>query len=153
MTFSDKLNKLRQETKLTRKAVAEQSGMSIATYSAYEDGRRLPKRNPENYEKLAAVFNCTPEYLKGDSDEADAAARADHEKASRKRPAPRKKAAPAEALPLRMEVQFGGQSISVDAIAEKARAVDAGITELYIKPEENVVYYVAGEASGSFELF
>ena len=52
-----------------------------------------------------------------------------------------------------MELQFGEQAIDLEAIAAKARALDGDITNLYIKPEENAVYYVAGDKSGSFELF
>ena len=153
MTLSEKLKQMRKEKKLTRKAVAEQSGMSIATYSAYEDGKRLPKRNPENYDKLAAVFGCNAEYLKNDSAEAEAPSQSKSEKAPRKRAARKLKSESADTSPIRMELQFGEQAIDMDAIAAKARALDADITNLYIKPEENAVYYVAGEKSGSFELF
>ena len=151
MTLSDKLKQLRKEKKLTRKAVAEQSGMSIATYSAYEDGKRLPKRNPENYEKLAAVFGCSPEYLRDDSVGEDT--QSESSKPAKKRTSRKQKETPSAAAPIRMELQFGEQAIDLEAIAAKARALDADITDLYIKPEENAVYYVAGEKSGSFELF
>ena len=153
MTLSDKLKQLRAEKKLTRKAVAEQSGMSIATYSAYEDGKRLPKRNPENYDKLAAVLGCTAEYLKNDTAETDASLQSKLEKSPRKRAARKPKTAPADTPPMLMELQFGEQAIDLEAIAAKARALDGDITNLYIKPEENAVYYVAGDKSGSFELF
>ena len=152
MTFSEKLKQLREEKKLTRKAVAEQSGMSIVTYSAYEDGKRLPKRNLENYDKLAAVLGCTAEYLKNDSIETRAPLQSEPEKKTRKRGARKEKSTPI-AAPMRMELQFGEQAIDLEAIAAKARAVDGDITNLYIKPEENAVYYVAGDKSGSFELF
>ena len=151
MTLSEKLKKLRKEKKLTRKAAAEQSGMSIATYSAYEDGKRIPKRNPENYEKLAAVFGCTPEYLRDDSVGEDI--QSESGKPAMKRTSRKQKEAPSAAAPIRMELQFGEQAIDLDALAAKARTVDGDITNLYIKPEENAVYYVAGEKSGSFNLF
>ena len=151
MTLSEKLKQLRKEKKLTRKAAAEQSGMSIATYSAYEDGKRIPKRNPENYEKFAAVFGCTPEYLRDDSIGTDT--QSESSKPAKKRASRKQKEAPSAVAPIRMELQFGEQAVSVDAIAAKARELDAGITDLYIKPEENAVYYVAGEKSGSFNLF
>ena len=149
MTFSEKLKALRQEKNLTRKAAAEQADMSIATYSAYEDGKRLPRRNPENYDKLAAVFGCSAEYLKDDSAEAGVFS----EKASGKRTGRKKRETAVAAAPIRMELQFGDKSVDMDAIAAKARELDGAITNLYVKPEENAVYYVAGEKSGSFELF
>ena len=151
MTLSEKLQILRKEKKLTRKAVAEQSGMSIATYSAYEDGKRLPKRNPENYEKLAAVFGCSPEYLRDDSVGEDT--QSESSKPAKERTSRKQKETLSAAAPIRMELQFGGQAIDLEAIAAKARALYADITDLYIKPEENAIYYVAGEKSGSFELF
>ena len=152
MTFSEKLKALRQEKSLTRKAAAEQAGMSIATYSAYEDGKRLPKRNPENYEKLAAVFGCDAEYLKDDSLGEAAPSEGKPEKAAGRRGGRRKQETAAVA-PVRMELQFGDKSVDMAAVAAKARALDGAVTDLYVKPEENAVYYVAGEKSGSFELF
>ena len=151
MTLSEKLKVLRQESRLTRKAVAEQTGISIATYSAYEDGKRLPKRNPENYDKLAAVFGCSAEYLKDDSAVAETPSKSNPTKTPGKRTG-RKKKEPA-AAPIRMELQFGDKTIDMYSLAAKARELDGAISDLYIKPEDNAVYYVAGENSGSFELF
>ena len=150
MTLSEKLKLLRREKKLTRQAAAKEAGMSVVTYSAYEDGKRLPKRNPENYDKLAAVFGCSPELLKDDTQEIAAASPEKPVRAGAKRPGRKPKAAPA---PIRMELQFGEGSVDMDAVAARARELDSAVTALYIKPEENMVYYVAGENSGSFTLF
>ena len=148
MTLSDKLKVLRLEKKMTRKAVAEQTGMSIATYSAYEDGKRVPKRNPENYEKLAALFGCTVEYLKDDSVGQVAAIKP--EKSKRK---PKGGKAPVKKASIRVELQYGGRAIDISALVSKAQKLDAEITDLYLKPEENTAYYVAGQKSGSFTIF
>ena len=148
MTLGEKLKVLRLEKKMTRKAVAEQTGMSIATYSAYEDGKRVPKRNPENYEKLAALFGCTVEYLKDDS--VGHAAANNHEKPKRK---PNKGKAPVQKAAIRVELQYGGRVIDISALVSKAQELDAEMTDLYLKPEENMAYYVAGQKSGSFTIF
>lgn len=142
MTLSKKLKKLRKEKGLSRKEAAEKSGIGVASYSAYEDGKRLPKRNPENYDKLAALFEVSADYLKDDAqgDEPTVPNQA-------KKRAPRKK----KDFPIQVELQYGEGAVSLDAVIARARAV--GATNLYIKPEENAVYYVAGEESGSFDLF
>ena len=142
MTLSDKLKKLRKEKGITRKEAAEKSGIGIASYSAYEDGKRLPKRNPENYDKLAELYGVSADYLKDDSqgDELEMSVQ------SKKR-APRKKKEPA----VQAEIQYGEASINLDFVISKAREI--GATNIYIKPEENAVYYVAGQGSGKFELF
>ena len=142
MTLSDKLKKLRKEKGLSRKEAAEKSGIGIASYSAYEDGKRLPKRNPESYDRLAVLFGVNVDYLKDDSqgDEPVVPAQV------RKR-APRKK----KDSPVQVELQYGEGAVSLDTVIAKAREI--GATNIYIKPEENAVYYVAGEESGSFDLF
>ena len=119
MTLSDKLKKLR-----------------------YEDGKRLPKRNPENYNKLAALYEVSADYLKDDS-------QGDDPKMSvqQKKRTPRKRKESSVAA----EIQYGESSISLDLVMAKAREI--GATNIYIKPEENAVYYVAGDDSGKFELF
>ena len=61
MELSEKLKNLREEKGLTKKAVAEQTGVSLAAYSSYEDGRRLPRKG--NLAKLAAFYGCEDEYL------------------------------------------------------------------------------------------
>ena len=142
MTLSDKLKKLRKEKGLSRKETAEKSGIGIASYSAYEDGKRLPKRNPENYDKLAVLFGVSADFLKDDSqgDEPVVSALV-------KKRTPRKK----KNSFVQAELQYGEGAVSLDTVIAKAREI--GATNIYIKPEENAVYYVAGEKTGSFDLF
>ena len=142
MTLSDKLKKLRKEKGLSRKETAEKAGIGIASYSAYEDGKSLPKRNPQNYDKLAVLFGVSADYLKDDSlgDEPVVPAQV-------KKRAPRKK----KDSSVQAELQYGEGAVSLDTVIAKAR--ELGATNIYIKPEENAVYYVAGEESGSFDLF
>ena len=127
---------------MTRKEAAEKYGIGIASFSAYEDGKRLPKRNPENYDKLAELFGVSVDYLQDDS-------QGDDPKMSvqQKKRTPRKRKESSVAA----EIQYGESSISLDLVMAKAREI--GATNIYIKPEENAVYYVAGDDSGKFELF
>ena len=160
MTLDEKLKMLRTKAGLSQKAVAERCGLSLATYSAYENGKRKPERNPQNYEKLADLFGCTSAYLKDDGVETEEAAEA---AAPAKKRGTRKKKAEAkeeikeeikeETKAVRVELQFGGQTLELAALLARAGSLDPDVTDLYVKPEENMVYYVAGERSGSFPLF
>ena len=139
MTLGEKLKKLRTEANLSKTSVAEKAGLSVATYSSYEAGKRLPTRSPENYEKLAKVLGCTVAYLQGEPDEPAAPARV------------QEPAAAAE-TPVRVELQYGDKAVEIAALVARAKELDANVTDLYVKPEENRAYYVAGAQTGSFEL-
>jgi hypothetical protein len=67
----------------------------------------------------------------------------------------------AKTVKANVELQYGDKSVSYDKIVENAKAFlagEAGIKDvksldLYVKPEEGRVYYVAnGTETGSFEL-
>ena len=55
---------------------------------------------------------------------------------------------------VKIELQYAGKSISYDDIlaAAKKYAGKDGSLNLYIKPEENRVYYVNDKTTGSFEI-
>ncbi len=83
-------------------------------------------------------------------------------KASDKKPAA-KKAAEKKELKSEITVQFGGKSYTQDELVQIAKDVwkydlnqkvsDLNSIELYVKPEENVAYYVMNkEFAGSFYL-
>lgn len=83
-------------------------------------------------------------------------------KAAEKKPAAKKAAAKKE-LKSEITVQFGGKSFSQDELVKIAKdvweydlhqnAADLTSIELYVKPEENVAYYVMNkEFAGSFYL-
>ena len=142
MTLSEKLKKLRKEKAISRKEAAEKSGISIASYSAYEDGKRTPKRNPEYYDKLAELYGVSADYLKDDSQGDEPPVLPETKKRT-----PKKKKETA----VQVELQYGEYAVNLDNVLAKAREV--GAANIYIKPEENAVYYVAGEESGSLDLF
>lgn len=59
-------------------------------------------------------------------------------------------------------VQYGGKNISTEALVKSAKDIwrydmgrkvgDLTKLELYVKPEENRVYYVMNDETGSFEI-
>ena len=53
------------------------------------------------------------------------------------------------------ELQYAGKAISYTEIVNRAREACGGKQEkldIYVKPEENKVYYVSGDSAGSFEI-
>ncbi len=85
------------------------------------------------------------------------------EKAVAEKKAPAKKAAKKAAAKANVFVQFAGKSFSQDELVKIAqdvwqydmnkKAEDFKTVEIYVKPEENMAYFVVnGETSGSFVL-
>lgn len=91
--------------------------------------------------------------------EETAAAVTEEKKPAAKKPAAKKPAAKKPAAPeSNVIVQFGGSEINTDELVEKAK-ITSGVksikkVDVYVKPEENKVYYVVnGDTSGDFDLF
>lgn len=64
--FSERLQELRKENKMTQKSMAEFLEIKVRSYQSYEGGDRRP-----DYEKLVALadyFGVTTDYLLGRSD-------------------------------------------------------------------------------------
>ena len=119
-----------------------------------------------------AVKKATVDATMAKVEAAKAAAPAKEE--VKKAAAPAKKAAPAKAeakkpvakkteLKSEISVQFGGKSYSQEELLKiakdvwkydlKQKAADLTSVELYVKPEENMVYYVMNkEITGSFYI-
>lgn len=84
-------------------------------------------------------------------------------KAEVKKPAAKKEAAKKAELKSEISVQFGGKSYSQEELLKiakdvwkydlKQKAADLTSVELYVKPEESMVYYVMNkETTGSFYI-
>ncbi len=80
-------------------------------------------------------------------------------KATEKTSAPKKetKSAPSKKPTeptINIELQYAGKAIPYDEIVKKAKEATGGKDNIniYVKPEENRVYYVAGSDVGSFEI-
>ena len=65
-TIGEKLLILREERNLKQKELAELAGITEATLSRYENGKREPKG--EIISRLAKILNVTTDYLLNDED-------------------------------------------------------------------------------------
>ena len=57
--------------------------------------------------------------------------------------------------PVIVEFQYGKEAITLSEIIERAKKAcgnKAGTLNIYIKPEENRVYFASGASAGSFEI-
>lgn len=67
MTFAEKLRMLRKDRKYTQTAMAQMLGVSPRAYQNYEEGKTYPKSSTL-YQKLAAFFDVTVDYLMDEQD-------------------------------------------------------------------------------------
>lgn len=68
MTFGEKLRNLRREKKYTQATMAQMLEISPRAYQNYEEGKTFPK-DSSLYQKLAALFDVTVDYLMNENDE------------------------------------------------------------------------------------
>lgn len=61
MNFAENLARLRENRGLTRQQVADELGVTLQAYSAYEAGKREPRR--DNILKLASAFGVSTDTL------------------------------------------------------------------------------------------
>ena len=65
---------------------------------------------------------------------------------------PARKSATRKSPDFNIELQYAGKAVSLSEIIDKAKEACGDKADLYIKPEENRVYYVSGDTIGSFEI-
>lgn len=68
MKFAEKLKKLRSESQLMQREVAQAIGVTLRTYVSYEQEGRYP-RDRTIYTKLAQTFGCDVNYLLTEDEE------------------------------------------------------------------------------------
>lgn len=66
---SERLSELRKENNLSQKKISEYLNLDETKYSKIENGKR--KLNVSALDKLCLLYNCSPQYLLGESDEYD----------------------------------------------------------------------------------
>ena len=172
MTVQEKLIKLRKEKHFSDKDVAEILGMKLNSYSRLEHG--VGKIGSFLKNKLALLYDKDPDYFVDDpefepepeiTEENISAAVITEEIPTASDPEPEIiKEIPAETDPepviteeaatesISIEFQYAGKAVSLSEIIDKAKEACGGKADLYIKPEENRVYYVSGDSAGSFEI-
>lgn len=69
--YNDRIRELRQLNQLTQSETAMRIGITEATLSRYESGRGIKSIPYEVIVKLALVFDCSPCYIMGWSDNDD----------------------------------------------------------------------------------
>ena len=163
MSIGQKLTSLRKAKKLSQKAVAEALGISSRTYLRWEKDESKPskdalKKLSDFYgEELSAYVDGknveTPDSVNANgSDKPVKSTKAT--KVMPKDPAPKKKVPADPKHTITAELQYSGKAIPISEIYSRAKEAcgnDSDI-KIYIKPEENRVYYVSGDSSGSFEI-
>ena len=65
---------------------------------------------------------------------------------------PARKSATRKYPDFNIELQYAGKAVSLSEIIDKAKEACGDKADLYIKPEENRVYFVSGDSTGSFEI-
>ena len=172
MTVQEKLIKLRKEKHFSDKDVAEILGMKLNSYSRLEHG--VGKIGSFLKNKLALLYDKDPDYFVDDpgfepepeiTEENKSAAVITEEIPTASDPEPEIiKEIPTEPDPepviteeaatesISIEFQYAGKAVSLSEIIDKAKEACGGKADLYIKPEENRVYYVSGGSAGSFEI-
>ena len=65
----ERLSELRKENNLSQKEINEYLNLDKSDYSKIENGER--KLNVSTLNKLCLLYNCSPQYILGESDEYD----------------------------------------------------------------------------------
>ena len=160
MTVNEKICYLMRKKGVAPELLSELSGLSMNSISNYISSKTKPRTN-EQRSRIADALGCEVEYLVDDDSPVP-----DLETQEKPAPALAKEEAPAEesaldATPVDLsgrnivlEVQWEGKAITFEKLSELA--VDAvhsdGDIALYLKPEENMLYYVCGDESGGIAL-
>ena len=168
MTIAQKLIELRKAKKLSQKAVADALVVHVNSYARVERGinslsKDMTKKLEELYGEDLSAFADGESPAKASDKKAEApakATKAPSEKASNvpsKKPTDGKTEAPSKKPTkptFNIELQYAGKAIPYDEIVKKAKEATGGRDNIniYVKPEENRVYYVSGDSVGSFEI-
>lgn len=65
--ISERLSELRKENNLSQKEISEYLNLDETNYSKMENGKR--KLNVSALDKLCLLYNCSSQYILGESDE------------------------------------------------------------------------------------
>ena len=163
MSIGQKLTSLRKAKKLSQKAVAEALGISSRTYLRWEKDENKPSKDA--LKKLSDLYGEElSAYVDGKNVEEPDSVNAKGsdkpvkstkaKKVMPKDPAVKKRVPEDPKHTITAELQYSGKAIPISEIYVRAREVcgnDSDI-KIYIKPEENRVYYVSGDTIGSFEI-
>ena len=145
------IKELRQMKGLTLAAFAESIGIGMSTLTGYEAGKRQP-----GAKALAAIKEVYGVDLSNTSSPAEASPAKEKavEKKAAKKPRAKKQAAPAKETPTKKPAQIiiqspmGGE-ITPEDILTKAGNAD----KIYVRVDQNKLYIVNGDETGSVDLW
>ena len=163
MSIGQKLTSLRKAKKLSQKAVAEALGISSRTYLRWEKDENKPSKDA--LKKLSDLYGEElSAYVDGKNvEEPDSVKAKGSEKPVKstkakkvmpKDPAVKKKVSADPKHTITAELQYSGKAIPISEIYSRAKEACGNDSDIniYIKPEENRVYFVSGDSTGSFEI-
>ena len=163
MSIGPKLTSLRKAKKLSQKAVAEALGISSRTYLRWEKDESKPSKDA--LKKLSDFYGEElSAYVDGknveEPDSVTAKGSDEPVKSTKTRkimpkdPAVKKKVPADPKHTITAELQYSGKAIPISEIYSRAMEACGNDSDIniYIKPEENRVYFVSGGEVGSFEI-
>ena len=163
MSIGQKLTSLRKAKKLSQNAVAEALGISSRTYLRWEKDENKPskdalKKLSDLYGEELSAYVDGKNVEKPDSVNANGSDKPVKSTKARKvmpkDPAVKKKVSADPKHTITADLQYSGKAIPISDIIDRAKEAcgnDSDI-KIYIKPEENRVYFVSGDSTGSFEI-
>ena len=155
-----KLRKLRTAKGFTCAYMARELGVSGQTYANYEHGNTRP-RSMEAYRRLAEILGCDMHDLLGDETDGGKTGSETTEPEQTETAETVEISDSSEAeeaftpcdLSDYVEFQFGGQTATLSDIVKKAQVLAGSeMVDIYIKPEEHMVYTACNGVTGSFPL-
>ena len=160
---SENLQKLREERGLSRKEMAAIVGKSPTSYYNYESGIIPP---PENVLQVVAdYFGISVAEITGEEEDVgtpqkqEAPEKPAREEKPKKRTTPKErvkaeKSAPQVKKEPKMVIQsLAGGSISEEDILAKVEAEAPQAEAIYVKPEDNRIYWTSGKQHGSMPIW
>ena len=172
MINGQKLISLRKAKKLSQKAVAEGIGISPRTYLRWEkDETQLTEKMVQKLsdfygEDLTSLSDgdkkAAPKSVeiivevptKANKKSAPSKASEKNTKSAPKKETKSATSKKATEPTINIELQYAGKAITHSEIIARAKEATGGKNNIniYVKPEENRVYYVSGNSVGSFEI-
>ena len=174
MTVFEKLKKLRAEKHFSDKDVAEILGMRQDAYLRIEHG--IGKVSSFLKNRLALLYDRDPEYFTDDPEpESEIPTKPEPEPVSEAEPETETKPDPEHGIgdksepaavveaeetvipdnsAVNIEMQYAGKTVLYSDILDRVKELTGWKEDIriYIKPEDDRVYYVAGKVTGSFEI-
>lgn len=164
--FADKIKELRNKANLTQKEFAASIDAALSSVSKYELGTVKPRR--KIIDKICEVYDVDEDWLFDGEKEAEVIAVMDEKAVETDKAAeePREENYPTlgnNAVELTDDSSLDFDSIIVESadgrqmevfeLLSKVKKADPGALSVYIKPEENKVYYVTDTSAGSVNIW